>query len=234
MRTRLNCLLVAGALLLGSSAHAAIEGSLHFTTPTGTARPTDIIEVWGTLSLSASSGPLTYDRSNTTAPFGLQSLPEFGHIQYSYSPTDTVKFASYTSSFVVIGRTCVGNFTAGCDEGQYTGEQGSTNWFHLEEPFTMNPGESRNFLLGTFTPTDGTAALDTYMTNGEFWIGIGVRGLNISGDELEAYAVKFSTCPSQGPDCVFSRTVSEVPVPASAWLLGTGLMGLGAMRKRRT
>jgi hypothetical protein len=231
MGIKLNGLLAAGALLLGNAAHAAIDGTLTFVTPTATIRSTDVVEVWGRLALSATSDALTYDSSAPS--YGLSALPEFGHFGSTSYFGDTEPFASYTSSFLVVGRTCAGNFTDGCGPAQYTGNQSNSSWFSIDMPFAMNPGDSRDFLLATYTPTDGTAADGTYSASGEFWLGIGVKGLDIHGNELQSYAVKFSTCPSEGPDCLFTRTVSTVPVPAAAWLFGSGILGLAGMSRRR-
>lgn len=42
-------------------------------------------------------------------------------------------------------------------------------------------------------------------------------------------------CPNANASCVngFSRTVSAVPVPATLWLFGSGLLGLSAVARRR-
>lgn len=210
-------------LFISFNSQAAVEATLTYTTPTGVVSATDIIQVWGTLSLSATSDPFTYD-SSLSAPFGIDAsiFPTTGN-NYSESLFDE-PFDIITESYLFVSRSCSGNFGNGCDDGEYSIGQGSSDWFNIEQPFTMTAGESRDFLLAEFTPTDGTAAAGDYVfyTAG---LGIGIRGLSVNGIELEA-EVGFQACASGDNSCAFTRTVAAVPLPAAVWFFGSGLIGV--------
>jgi hypothetical protein len=207
-------------------ASAAIVGTLTYDTPTGTALSTETIEVWATLSLAADSDAFFYDPDSGN-PFG------FDPAQIPTLSDQGVPFASYTYSFLWVSRTCSGNFNTGCDAGPYTIEQGSSAWFDIEKPFTLNASESRSFSLATITPVGGSAPAGTY-TVYNMGLGISVNGLDAEGNTIEAEIVSFNTCNSGEESCAFTRTVSAVPVPAAAWLFGSGILGLAGISRKRT
>lgn len=232
MDTTLKCLVVATSLAVCNMAGAAVVGTLTYIKPTGTALTTDTIEVWARLTLAADSDAITYN-PDIAGTFGLGALlPATG----SSDVEDDVPFASYTGAFLRVGRSCSGTFADGCLSTQYTIDQGTSTWFDIEKPFALQAGESRDFLLATITPKNGAAAPGIYTAYG-MSIGIGIEGLDANGNALSADALSFNTCPEgNDPSCAFTRTVtdnlSEVPVPAAAWLFGSGLLGLAGIGRR--
>lgn len=217
---------ISTLILLSTSSlptYAAIEATLTYKTPTGIALPTEVIQVWGTLSLSSSSDTFTYDPS-IPSPYGIDAsiFPTTGN-NYNLNIFDA-PFASITGSNLFVSRNCSGNFGNGCSAGEYTIEQGTSTWFQIEQPFTMTAGESRDFLLAEFTPTDGSAAPGDYIfyTAG---LGIDISGLDADNNEITS-EVAFIACSSGDESCAFTRTVSAVPIPTAAWLFTSGLLGL--------
>lgn len=202
---------------------STLDATLTFTEPTGTVSPTDTIEVWATLSLSAMSAAITYN------PFELN----FGLPDYLLPTTGTdwnnnafdVPFVSYTDAVLFISNLCDGTF-AGCSDGEYNRNFSNSTWFSMEYPFTLNAGESRDFLLYEFIPKDGSAQPGEYSFYSTS-VGISVTGLDANGNTLEADALEIMTCPFGYSDqCAFTRTVSAVPVPAAIWLFGPAIFGL--------
>lgn len=216
-------------LPLSGSSYAAVLSTLSFTTPADTVTPTDSIDVWVTLSLDPSSEALTFD---WFAPYG--GLPA------SMIPAGI--FASYSHMNMYSNAHCAdstpnGNFFNGCGPGEYSytpapsGSAGS--WFAIENPFVMNPGESRDFLFGTFAPANGAVTPGDY-TIYDVEIGFTIIGSDIDGNYAYWDASLGRTCASKTADCAFTRTVAVVPLPAALWLLGFGLIGLsGAVRVSR-
>jgi hypothetical protein len=222
----MNLKVISTLILLSTSSlptYAAIDATLTYKTPTGIALPTEVIQVWGTLSLSSSSDTFTYD-PDISSPYGIDAsiFPTTGH-NYDLEIFEA-PFASINDSSLYVARYCSGNFGNGCSDGEYTVEQGISTWFQIEQPFTMTAGESRDFLLAEFTPTDGSAAPGDYI----FYtaeLGINIIGLDADNNEITS-EVAFIACSSGDESCAFTRTVSAVPIPTAAWLFTSGLLGL--------
>lgn len=108
---------------------------------------------------------------------------------------------------------------------------------HATETGTINISALDNF--GTLFDFGPTAASD----NGQNFFTIGslddqyIKSVSISGigitaiDELQQVRVDPATLPC--PDCEPTPNV-VVPVPAAAWLFSSGLIGLGAVARRRS
>ena len=79
MKVRALLCAMAASCVISAPSQAAVFGSLHFTDPTGTVAPTDIIEVWATLTIDQLSDPYTYNLAGGF-PNGVNTddLPEFG------------------------------------------------------------------------------------------------------------------------------------------------------------
>lgn len=214
-------------------AQAYTELSLAFKQPTGTVSATDTIHVWVTLSVSGDEA-FTFDTSVDDPLFGLTPslLPETG---YNNSlGTYDVPFDSYTEMTYFISRNCSGTFTNGCGDGAYSPDAATAenSWFTTEEPFTLNPGEQRDFLLYTLSPVGGSAAPGTYEL---YTVGLGltVHGFDAEGNELE-YDIGAYTCSSGDASCSFMRTVTAVPEPESWVMMLGGLFVAAGMAHRRS
>ncbi len=205
--------------------------NLSFTSATATVAPTDSVPIWVTLSVS--DAPLSFDTSSGTAPFGLPAswLPAAGH-NYTLGLYDQL-FGSYSHITLYTFRYCNDEVSSGCNPLIYSfgGSGGPSSWFSVEQPFTLNDGDSRDFLIHTLLPVGGAAPAGSYRI---FNLGLGltVHGLAEDGvTELEASVFETTTC-WQGGGCAF--TVSVVPEPGAGWLMLAGLLPLARrLRGRR-
>lgn len=223
-----------GVLLLvaaGTSANAAIIGTVTFRDPTGTVNSNETIDVWVTLTLDAASDPLVYDTS----------IDSFGGIDPGTFPTEgfaypfgMVPFDSYNYVGQFTRRTCNDTFAApGCGNAgsayQWQSNNSGDNWFDWQG--TLNPGDSIDFLLYQLTPNGGNAPAGTYQA---FDIGLGllVYGSNNTYGSIDADLLRMTTGCSPST-CSFTRTVvAAVPVPGALWLLGSAAAVLGLVRRR--
>lgn len=228
MKTQM--LALAASVFTSLAAQAAVEVSLVYKTPDATVSATDTIDLWVTLSLSATSDTFSYDGSlSIDQVFGGVPLPLTGN-NHQLGLYDQ-PFASYSHSSKFVSRNCSGTFTIGCDGGPYTIEQGSSDWFSLEEPFVMNAGDSRDFLLATLTPVGGSAPAGSYVFHSGA-LGFSVHGVGLDGTALEG-SIEFSACASEALSCSFTRTVTAVPEPSLLALAAAGLLSVWGVQRRR-
>lgn len=227
MKTALKCLAAATSLALCNIADAAIVGSLTFVEPTGTALTTDSIDVWVRLTLAPDSDTLAFDRNDLAGTFAAGGLPSVG-----YGANGMAAFAAYTDIMLSVGRTCTGNFTIDCSNEPYWVNQGISSWFDIQSPFVLKAGESRDFLMATMTPYNGEVAPGIYSTY-RMSLALHLSGSDADGNWLGSH-LQFETCAgSVDAECAFTRNVvSAVPVPAAAWLFGSGLLALAGTARR--
>lgn len=239
-------LLALATILFGLSSQAAT--TLQFTTPSGTAGPGDVVEVW--LTLSTDTG-FTFDPGDPDgdgsyggavdpsdlptggfspdANMGAGGFIEFDFIEFAGASIS----ASCTGSFVIDSAGDCGLGGVGTDDYDFNFGPG---WSPGGGVFSLAAGESIDFLWGSFTPVAGGATAGTY---DYFSAGIGIffNGIGIDdfGEEFEASAFLglATTCSDGDPSCSFSRTVAPVPVPAAVWLFASALLGLTTMSRRK-
>lgn len=222
---------LALGILQSATAHSSVIGTLAYTDPTGTVNANETIDVWVRLTLDSLSDPLTY---NDLDPYPSGVNPaDIPTESYSFDQNAVVPFDSYDYISLFSTRTCDDTFTVGCSD---PGSQYSYNSFFSPDSWfdfsgTINAGESMDFKLFEWTPTGGNAAPGTYsLFTGGF--GLDVTGKDEFGSDMDATIYEFVTnCPDA--NCTFTRTVSNVPVPAAVWLFGSGLLGLIGMARRK-
>jgi hypothetical protein len=220
-------LALAGGLLFASSANSAVIATLSFDTPSATIASNADVPVWLTLTLDPSSDPITTDASsNVTSPLSPQVVSDLG---------------GHTTGVVVNEEAFCGTGLDGCNGPgapyTFSFNYGANN-FVTPANLNLQPGDSLDFLLGTFTPNGGNAAPGVYSFSNagiifQYYDGSDPNNIqNYSSDIADA-------CPSFTASCAFTRTVlgtaaGAVPEPASWALMMIGLGGLGAaLRARR-
>ncbi len=144
---------IASAILAATaiSAQAAPHGTLTFLQPAGTIGANDSVDVWLRLTVDAGSDPFVLN----------SSLPNMG-IATSDFPTG---FASITNASTAIWFGCSDTFTGGCKTAPYTftwNGNANNNGLNQLTSISLAPGQSRDFLFGTFTPTSGPVTPGTY------------------------------------------------------------------------
>jgi hypothetical protein len=227
---------------IGAQPSSLIPGlHLSFTTPSGTVYQNSSIDIFVTLALDAGAPPFifdgnTYDPSSPT-PFGIpaSTLPTDGFTFDDGTP-ETFAPNAYDAAFLFLVVDCNGTtFFLACPD-----QNGPPYDFTFgdglgvnSETFSMAPGTSMSFLLGTLTPTGGLAPVGTYML-GSADIVAQVDGQDAAGDEIFGFTDGLvNACDNALPSCAFTRSVVPAPEPATFSLFGLGLGFVGLVRRRR-
>jgi hypothetical protein len=96
--------------------------------------------------------------------------------------------------------------------------------------YTLNPGDTEVFDVPVFFwvgEKDNRPIVDiTIAASGDFVFG-GFETRNVLGFEYAGYG---GLCYG---DCVVDFTNTVVPLPAAAWLFGSGLIGLAGIKRRQ-
>jgi len=228
-RRRLRPAAAAAALLAAAATAQAAPSptTVNWVTPSGTATADQRIDLWLRLAVNEqATTPLILDGS--TANFNL--------------PADLPGWASVTSIDTQAWLGCGNTFMPGsCFEptAPYRFDYNSgpdtfgvyVNGHSLPLNITLQPGESRDFLVGSFVPQQGAVAPGTY-TMDNAGLQLFLTGTDTSGATVYQYFGLGSACDG-APDClVFSREVGAVPEPAAGLLVLLGLAGLVVNRAR--
>jgi hypothetical protein len=240
------------ALLVSASALSAQGTTFYpgltatFITPFGAVAPTDPVDVWLRLSLAPSAPALNFDGFSPATQFGLPAslVPTTGRTQTGI----TASFATYRTAQTTVGLACPNGFgppatppgisPAPCGGTAYRftpNTAGNDPSFNFLMMFSLAPGGSFDFRVGTFTPQPGGAPPGTYELY-RLAPAIHVVGADAAGRQLTAITQLVQTCPSApGPDCGFIRTVvgpTVVPEPAPVALVGAALVIVGGVAWR--
>lgn len=172
---------------------AQFSGSLQFIEPSAVVGPTDSIPVWIRFTLDAGSpDPLVINTdSGDDPPFGIP--PDYYPLEFFLDEgAGDVPAAAFSlqSVFLNTSFTCSGTFTSGCTDGPpyrfefNTSPPDSINFLPQSgSVFQLLPGESVDYLFGTFIPSDGPVAPGSY-----FFYGSSVS-LNFFGESAELRVV---------------------------------------------
>jgi hypothetical protein len=242
MRRRHLLALASLAFTLGpAAARAQFPGlTLTFLEPHAVGGPTDAWEVWVRLALDpAAPAALMFDGTAPPA-FGMPPgiIPTIGQ-HPSTGLSTSAPFATYTLALTTPSLQChTDTFTQCRLDTPYGFEfpppspTPADGFVHLDA-FTLLPGATYDFLLGTYTPRGAGAPPGTYVLHTAY-AALFVEGVDASGVTLEAVAFLAETCPTGAPSCSFTRTVlAAVPEPSTVLLLATGLAGVGWLSRRR-
>lgn len=221
----------ASVALTAVPAQAAVIATLQFLQPTGTVLSNQPIDVYLRLTLDAASDALTSDSSGTVTS-GFDAGSYSGPVDIN-DPNTRIIFNEFFE--------CSGNFGSGCIAGppyDFNFSFAQPNFIGPAN-FDLQPGQSFEWLFGTFTPTGGNAPAGLYT----FYNAGAIVQLYNPGDPNDPNDDQFDsitlaqTCPGQDSACAFTREVlaapGGVPEPA-AWammLAGFGLVG-SAVRRR--
>lgn len=205
MRFQLRATCLTALLTLASVAsQAEVIGTLAYVQKEGAAAASDVIDLWVRLTLSAKSEALAWG-----APAGSTQL-------------------SYSSS----ATWYCGSSFGGCGEQdayQADMASGAGSWaeFIRTDGFSLQPGQSRDFLLYNLTPTQGEAASGVYLQK-QVGLGLERSYVDTSGTLRFQNLLSVTTpqCQTGQFGCGFTRTVTAVPEPSAVWL---GLVGAFAL-----
>lgn len=218
---RIKSISCFAALLGAASAFAAPPATtVTWVTPTGSAQPGETVDVWLRLAVDAgATTPLVLDGS--ASQFDLPTdLPGWTEVQ----TIDTVAWIGCQGGFIPANCYDAGSayrwvFNQGSDSfGNYV------NGHTVPLNITLAPGQSRNFLLGSFMPQNGPVAAGHY-TLGNAGLQFSLTGIGANGSTVYGYWGLGDAC-SDSRVCEFSRDITAVPEPTAALLM---LAGLGAM-----
>lgn len=232
---QIRSLAVAMTLAFTSNAWALPATSVEWVQRTGSTNGTDAVEVWLRLTVTQlDGGPLFLNGTSTS--FSAQDFETLSQMQNGLARIDKV-YNNGTLTYTRGDTFCPPSPARGCsDPAAAWGFQFNrgANSFFAEQAEPIAPGQSRDYLLATFTPKNGPVAPGIYSFSSAE-LSIAVEGVDEEG-ERSGFPLRLgATCPSFTGDCEFTRTVTAVPEPETYALMGLGLLGvIGVARRQQT
>lgn len=213
--------------------------TVSFIQPDGIVSPTDTIEVMIRVTADAD---FAFDGNDPTNNYGIDPglIPTEG-LFFGDAGLEFIPFEEITVAFTSLSYTCAGSFSDGganvCppgDEYDFTFNPPGADSFGGLDMFSLAAGESQDFLFGSFTPLDGSAAPGEYNFYGaNITLFFGGTGIDQFGNLQEIFqtVTLATTCAVDDTSCDFSRTV--VPVPGAVWMFASAIGCLVGARRRR-
>lgn len=252
MRTKSNFIGLLLASIFSTSASASIIGSWHASIPGGNAvftffdngyyhhgeegdpmlgpGGTDGME-WGTYN---------YDGSTLSTTTSLDTNGEWGFSHTTFGTVtvtgDTLSLDGVVDLERVNSSSIVGGWVLGGESDTSEAvsitflDNGDFMLMHGNSTDTCNCGQA-GIEFGSYTWNETTSDVDFTIlsdTTGEFGVSnTDSWSIMVNGNQL--------TLADSLNEHEFSRVgVSAVPIPAAAWLFGSGLLGLGFIKRRRS
>jgi len=229
----------AALTLWSGAASASVIASLTFPQPTGTVLSTDSIPVEVTLTLDPSSDPIKTDAAgNVTAGFTAADVNTY---LFGGLPANVDPFNDSLSAIVEVQFSCTNTFTSGCGGPPYdinfnfqssqTPLPNPSDTLFLASNLDLEPSDSVDFLLLTFTPTGGSAPPGTYsyVDVATFFQVFDNTVLDQNNNPLHIADIPIADTSNASPQ--FSRTVVG-PEPGTLGLAVLSGFGLGWARRR--
>lgn len=234
---------VAGLTLTALAANAQLPfGTLELLQPSATVSSNESIELRVRFTLDPSSAAINFSSYPLTG-LAASDLPQQG---YHYDPaTATYSYADFARIdrvYFNAGLSCSGGPESACGgSGPYQlqfvdGSNPQMPGLVYVDHFNLAPGASYDYTVALLTPQAGGVPVGTSVSIFNIQLTLDYTGVDANGNWLAAVnrPVVASVCSNYSdPSCVFTRTVTAVPEPASYALMAIGGIAVFGLARRR-
>lgn len=234
-----RAMFMAGLTLTAFAANAQLPfGTLELLQPSATVSPNDPIELRVRFTLDPSSAPLNFSSYPLTG-LTISDLPQQGyHYDAATATYSYADFARIDRVYFSAGLSC----SSGCgSNGPYQlqfvdGSNPLMPGLVYVDHFNLAPGASYDYTFALLTPQAGGVPVGTFVSISNIQLTLDYIGVDADGNWLAAVnrPVIASVCSNgSDPRCVFTRTVTAVPEPASYVLMAIGGFAVFGLARRR-